>query len=561
MQLAILFIIYPFLCLGWGKIVFRLFSFSNISRPVLILIGLLVNNYLLLVLKCMHFSWIFSCLLVWLPAGLYLLCGIFKTSQTRFKMQWSWNLLLWSLVVLITGISLFDNNGGIVTPWISNYGDLTFHVGMITSFVFGDNFPPEYHIYPGKMLSYPFMINFWTASLWCLQSTWQALDYIFLYQWCFLWSFVFYFLNGKKHIFLPWTVFFAGGVYYGLNLPASDLIHAGLPWTGILETIWVPQRSALFGAVLLLGIVSEILKIQPTNKNYFAAGTIILFAPLVHTHFWMLSWGFVALFVLFNFRQSRVLSVFLLLSLLWLIYLGDKSGVIEKFFPYHWVMGEQAKNSVMGFFAFWLKNFWTVFLLLAVFYLKTKNHFAIFSIILLFIAGNIFKLSYWEFDQIKYFLALYILILIYWQKNIASNSYLNLLLVLLFIPGIYRTFNVFYQNKYEQVYSPKQLVEAAEIRKLTPTYAVIAARPDHNSTITLTGRRIFLGYPGTLWSHGIKYYEREKQNRNLLQRQQTGSVLPDYLYSPEPGRKYWNRQNSEMFDQFIEVRPFLYQLK
>ena len=47
--------------------------------------------------------------------------------------------------------------------WTTNIGDLPFHVGVITGFVHGENFPPQHPEFAGTRLTYPFIVDFVTA--------------------------------------------------------------------------------------------------------------------------------------------------------------------------------------------------------------------------------------------------------------------------------------------------------------------------------------------------------------------------------------------------------------
>ena len=52
---------------------------------------------------------------------------------------------------------------GIYTGLVNNFGDLPFHLSVITSFAFGNNFPPEDPTYAGVRFTYPFLSDFVSA--------------------------------------------------------------------------------------------------------------------------------------------------------------------------------------------------------------------------------------------------------------------------------------------------------------------------------------------------------------------------------------------------------------
>ncbi len=61
--------------------------------------------------------------------------------------------------------SMIEVPEGIYTGLINNFGDLPFHLSVITSFVFGNNFPPQDPTYAGVHFTYPFLTDFVSAIL------------------------------------------------------------------------------------------------------------------------------------------------------------------------------------------------------------------------------------------------------------------------------------------------------------------------------------------------------------------------------------------------------------
>jgi hypothetical protein len=50
---------------------------------------------------------------------------------------------------------------------------------------------------------------------------------------------------------------------------------------------------------------------------------------------------------------------------------------------------------------------------------------------------------------------------------------------------------------------------AEKVRAQTLPKAIILTAPTHNHPVLLSGRRLFLGYEGHLWSQGLSYKDRE----------------------------------------------------
>ncbi len=68
-------------------------------------------------------------------------------------------LLLWQ----IFNLAMIELPEGIYTCVRNNFGDLPFHVSVITGFAHGNNFPPEDPTYAGVRFTYPFLTDFISA--------------------------------------------------------------------------------------------------------------------------------------------------------------------------------------------------------------------------------------------------------------------------------------------------------------------------------------------------------------------------------------------------------------
>ncbi len=59
--------------------------------------------------------------------------------------------------------AVIEDDTGLSTGLLNNFGDLPFHLSVITSFAFGNNFPPEDPTYAGVRFTYPFISDFVSA--------------------------------------------------------------------------------------------------------------------------------------------------------------------------------------------------------------------------------------------------------------------------------------------------------------------------------------------------------------------------------------------------------------
>src|SRR5262245_21785043 len=56
-------------------------------------------------------------------------------------------------------------NGSVRTGVLHNFGDLPFHLSVVTRFVAGNNLPPEHPSFAGVPFTYPFLTDFLSAQL------------------------------------------------------------------------------------------------------------------------------------------------------------------------------------------------------------------------------------------------------------------------------------------------------------------------------------------------------------------------------------------------------------
>jgi hypothetical protein len=186
-------------------------------------------------------------------------------------------LLLW----LVFDRAMIEFPDGIYTGVKNNYGDLPFHLSIITSFSDGANFPPEDPTWAGARFTYPFISDFVAACFVragaSLRQAMLLENYVLALS---LVGLLYHFTlkltrDWLAGLIAPVLVIFSGGLgwwYFfkdsnwgeqGLfkvlfNLPQQFTItmnshpDAGLRWGNSLTTLLVPQRGILFGLPLAL---------------------------------------------------------------------------------------------------------------------------------------------------------------------------------------------------------------------------------------------------------------------------------------------------------------------
>src|SRR5262249_15307646 len=81
------------------------------------------------------------------------------------------------LVWLFSRVVMFYPDGLHTAP-ANNFGDLPFHLGVITSFAYGENLPPQSPIFAGMKFTYPFLIDFLTAFFIRSGADWRAAFFV-----------------------------------------------------------------------------------------------------------------------------------------------------------------------------------------------------------------------------------------------------------------------------------------------------------------------------------------------------------------------------------------------
>ena len=185
---------------------------------------------------------------------------------------------------LIFARAIFEKPEGIYTGVLNNYGDLPFHLSVITRFAFGQNFPPEDPTFAGVRFTYPFLTDFVTAMF--VRAGASLRDSMFIENWILGLSLV-----GVLHRFgqqllrnrtaailtpllvilnggLGWAMLFSdvsnseAGVFRVLaHIPHSYTIlpeiAAGWRWGNAVTSLLVPQRGFLLGIPLAVIVFTQ----------------------------------------------------------------------------------------------------------------------------------------------------------------------------------------------------------------------------------------------------------------------------------------------------------------
>jgi len=588
---ASLFILHIVLLRALGRSVWvcckRWFSHNNACHaeeesrfpgfPPEFALGLTTFLVAFLVLKSFGGSWGISCCLPFL----FLISRRWRNFFAFLKQplpRLSLGHLVWLIVHIVLGTTLIEfYEERIISAWRNAYGDYPFHLGMITSFVRADNFPPEQIIYADGFLQYPFLINLWSAVIWKWNLSYSHLALIFLFQWLLLWEVVYQVLSSKSQNLLPWFILLAGGGYASLGQNSGQMIPRGMSWTSFLTTIWIPQRSALFGAMLMLITVQLFFhwRDSPKDRRVYGgvSGILLGFMPLAHTHFFLLTALFIGMqlaILLYKSDQKTAFLCFLfqlfspgvLLSFHALPFLyGKESLFILRYSGFLSQSMVREEGGLLNVF----QNVWPislVFLITFVFYKQKKDTI---SLIILAIIFWFVGLSVWEWDQIKLYVGLVVLLaLIMKQEAVQPRRILHSMVFLFIIPTTFELWTIFQRGEMYEMFDRKKIYLAEKWHRALPARAVVLSAPDHNGAVVLTGRKLFAGYEGWLWSHGIDYQGRMEAQRELIPALDCEGGqwrCPSHFVWSEAEERYWGQDSAPQHDNLTPISDDLFKIQ
>ena len=377
------------------------------------------------------------------------------------------------LVVAVVLWKVFDravivDEGGLSTGLLNNFGDLPFHISVITSFAYGNNFPPEDPTYAGVRFTYPFLSDFVSAIF--LRASADLRQSMFIENFLLAIAFV-----GLMHrwalvmlrdklaaIITPVLVLLSGGLGWALLLDDTKNNDGGLwgalmnlrpSFTVIPDTTWrwgnaisallVPQRGFLMGLPLAVIVFTqwwlateketktpdrgkstkktgrkeppaEVTRFPLSQRRMIAAGVAAGLLPLGHAHSFVVVMGMGACLALIFVRWRDWITFFIVVSVIalpQLLWSTWHSAVSAGTF-FGWELGwDHGKENPIWF---WFKNtgFFIPIILAAVLlkpdgYLVRKRVLLFYlPFTLCFIIPNFVKLAPWIWDNIK--------VLFYW---------------------------------------------------------------------------------------------------------------------------------------------------
>lgn len=498
------------------------------------------------------------------------------------------------LLAMVFNRAVFERPDGIYTGVMNNLGDLPLHLQVINSFAQGHNLPPEDPTFAGVRFAYPFLVDFLAAMLvragagvifamW-LENMVMALALVgLLHYWTILLT-----RNRVAGVIAPLLVLFSGGLGWWLlfsenngdgffamlgNLQHDYTIvpNSILRWGNSLTTLFVPQRSILFGMPLAITIfcqwwlaisqqedtlpsseptATSALELQnpikvrhfskgsrkataipqsdPPNfylRRMMAAGLCAGLLPLIHAHTFLVVMAVAACLTLI-FRSAwrswlYFFAVALIVCLPEILWLANTGGVNTRSYL-GWQPGwDHGQHNVIWF---WFVNTGLFIPLLVVALVWQRGTFKLpqrvlkfyLPFIFCFLIANLVKVAPWVWDNIKVLFLWYLasaplvawLLARWWQQRSFIRWLAPVALATLLLAGALDVLRVVSEASEYQEFDAQGIAAANLISAQTSPRALVLHAPTYNSPVFLTGRRSLLGYPGWMWSRGLDYSER-----------------------------------------------------
>ncbi|MBI5678353.1 MAG: hypothetical protein HZC52_07680 [Planctomycetes bacterium] len=464
----------------------------------------------------------------------------------------------------------------------NNYGDLPLHLAYITSFVWGNNIPPQDPSFAGEKLAYPFLSDFLSAIFLklgldfrdilfipglLLTVAFYSIFYYFAYRLtkrrftAIISAFIFFFTGGFGfYYFLQDLTHTSGNIWsFLMSLPRdyTKIPSLNYHWITPLTCLNVPQRPFLFGFPITM-LIFTLLYTGIEHKKwreFLFAGVLAGALPFFHSHsFLAMLMVTIPLGILFWDWRKWILFFMpaFILSLPQVLYLSGHVGGGSFFKPsFGWTAGKE------NYFWFWLKNtglFWpliiagftTIFIFRKGMDHRAPTHLGFYSLpfLILFLLPNLVLFAPWNWDNIK--------ILIYWFLGTTPMAALALtclyknkrfripsrigFFIIMFVLTVAGGIDVF---RYAvapisgwKEFSAEEVKLAKRISIETPPDAIFLNAPIFNHPVFLSGRKSLMGYPSHIWSHGYSDAHRREQDVQKMLKGKSDAISLIDTYKP-----------------------------
>ena len=453
--------------------------------------------------------------------------------------------------------------------WVgqSTYGDLAMHLGFIESLYRQGTFPPEYSIYPGQQLNYPFLVNAASASLrfFGLGLRMAVIVPSLVMLFCVFFGF---WLLGDKIIggrvapnVTAWLLFACNGgfgffyffekyrfseIFTGYYTTPTNLIDENMRWVNVICDMLIPQRTTMAGwcvvlacIYLLLTALEKTVSGEGGRREFLVLSVVAGGLLMVHTHSFLAlgilsaSWFFGALPK--ALREGTVRKLVENYVIYGVICIGLAAPQFFRFTMdsvsdgnllqdnLGWVAGEE------NWLWFYVKNIGVVFVAMIpmMFFLRGEKARIFWGAMAIFALANLtaFQPNLYDNNKLLYIWYMLTDILVcdwIWggldkiPLRPVRRAAVSALVFLGIFSGVLSMMREAI-GEY-QLLSREQVAAAEFIVENTEPDSLILTSTDHTNPVSiLAGRNIPCGSSLYLFFHGVDYFAREAQVAEMYQ--------------------------------------------
>ena len=468
------------------------------------------------------------------------------------------------IIVLVIGIffgsflmfSSFSENNNSLYISSKAWSDFASHIPLIRSFSLGNNFPPEYPLFPGVVIKYHFIFY---AFVGLLEKAGLpinlALNIPSVIGFTFLILIIYFFAKlifKNKAVGIISVIFFLFNssltfIYYFknnqltfqsiLDIPKITNFQSFAPYgDGIISAFWnlniyTNQRhlalAIAFSIFIIYLLITPVFSKKSSSlKIAMVLGFLLGFSFYLHLAVLIMT-GIVVLCLGIFFSKIRIacfLTLFIgaIIAFPQYLYLNSSEGFKILFNPGYLVAGDL---TFFKFWEFWIYNLGLSIVLIPLGFIlsEAKQRKIFISFFTLFIVGNLIQFSPEIAANHKFFNYLIIVgnmfsayaLVILWKKHHLLKPVVIVLMFFMAFGGIMDFFPIFNDHKIS-IPDYKINNESKWIMENTPSNSVFLNTTYLYNPASLVGRKIFMGWPYFAWSQGYDTATRGNILKNIL---------------------------------------------
>ena len=436
------------------------------------------------------------------------------------------------------------------------WGDWSLHLGDVTSFAFGDNFPPVSPRYAGLPHAYHYLTSITAAAM--VRLGMDPLAALPFQSFALSVLVALALLAFARRLSGRWDAaalavilfFVGGGLGWWWSAAGAFQSHDpvgflrdhvwdrrlqeahNLRWFNLYYAYLLPQRSTLYGFPLGLLILTMLHRAvsRRAASAWLAAGSIaglLPFASLGAMLALLLITPALAL-LFFDFRWLLFFGIWAAAAApQLLLQQGGAPGAFHLRWQLGWIAGKDP------WWWFWLKNL-GAFIPLLVAALATRDLVParerrfLWGFLPVFVIANLVVFQPWDWDNTKvlvwWYLGSCVLVGAWlarawerWPAVWARAAWLAVLLSMT-LSGLLVDLHQGLGQDRHLFLTRDELELARRVRAETPPHALFLVALQNNHPVpVLAGRRVLMSYPGWLWSQGVLSSERERDVRRMYE--------------------------------------------